>query len=189
MGVILKQELPHLSHLGVRARQACLLPEYSLLNEVYLIYMSLTSLNACYRKRLFLSHVKMKKTLLIYKNFWAHAWGEVILLRRELLFKTNIYLTNYVVNNINCSDSVMFFMFLSTASIKLVRLEASSAGVNLKSSSLVDTDKSSSIKSASGDILFRTEIPSLTAGRISYSNQVENIFACSDRVKFTLSAN
>ncbi|KAF7837081.1 phosphoglucan, water dikinase, chloroplastic [Senna tora] len=52
-----------------------------------------------------------------------------------------------------------------------VRLEASSVGVNLKSSSAVDTDGNSSIKNASNDIISGTEIPSSSSGRISYSNQ------------------
>ncbi|XP_054804581.1 phosphoglucan, water dikinase, chloroplastic isoform X2 [Prosopis cineraria] len=97
VGVILKQELPQLSHLGVRARQ------------------------------------------------------------EKVVFVT-------------CEDeeNVADIQKLLGTS---VRLEASTAGVNLKSSSSVDTDGSSFAKIASDDEFPRTEIPSLSAGRISYANQ------------------
>ncbi|KAK4266563.1 hypothetical protein QN277_027460 [Acacia crassicarpa] len=97
VGVILKQELPHLSHLGVRARQ------------------------------------------------------------EKVVFVT-------------CEDeeNVADIQKLLGTS---VRLEASTAGVNLKPSSLVDTDGSSFSESSSDDVLPSTEIPLSSAGRISYANQ------------------
>ena len=73
-----------------------------------------------------------------------------------------------------------FSIFVLIALIELVRLEASAAGVNLKPSSLVDTDGSSFAKSSSDDVSPGTEIPSALAGRISYANQVEYSFALSD---------
>ncbi|KAL2323805.1 hypothetical protein Fmac_022863 [Flemingia macrophylla] len=52
-----------------------------------------------------------------------------------------------------------------------VRLEASTAGVNLKLSSSVDTDDNTTTKSSSDDSVFGVEVPSFSAGRISNFDQ------------------
>ncbi|TKY50532.1 Phosphoglucan, water dikinase [Spatholobus suberectus] len=97
VGVILQQELPHLSHLGVRARQ------------------------------------------------------------EKVVFVT-------------CEDDE------NVADIQkligsYVRLEASTAGVNLKLSSSVDTDDNSSTRSSSDDSVLGVEVPSFSSGRISNFDQ------------------
>ncbi|MED6171495.1 Phosphoglucan, water dikinase, chloroplastic [Stylosanthes scabra] len=99
VGVILQQELPHLSHLGVRARQ------------------------------------------------------------EKVVFVT-------------CEDDE------EVANIKRlvgspVRLEASTGGVNLKLSSLVDSDDKSSVKTSDDDSLSGVDISSISAGRIS--NYIQNL--------------
>ncbi|KAJ7957314.1 phosphoglucan, water dikinase, chloroplastic [Quillaja saponaria] len=97
VGVILRQELPHLSHLGVRARQ------------------------------------------------------------EKVVFVT-------------CEDDE------NAADIQklignCVRLDASPAGVNLSPSSLDSIDGNLSIRTLASDGLSRVEVPSFSAGRVSYSNQ------------------
>ncbi|XP_027934248.1 phosphoglucan, water dikinase, chloroplastic [Vigna unguiculata] len=100
VGVILQQELPHLSHLGVRARQ------------------------------------------------------------EKVVFVT-------------CEDEE------NVADIQrligsYVRLEASTAGVNLKLSSLVGTDDNSSIRSSSDDNVSGVEVPSFSSSRIANSDQIKS---------------
>ncbi|XP_014513502.1 phosphoglucan, water dikinase, chloroplastic [Vigna radiata var. radiata] len=99
VGVILQQELPHLSHLGVRARQ------------------------------------------------------------EKVVFVT-------------CEDEE------NVADIQrligsYVRLEASTAGVNLKLSSSVDTNDNSSIRSSSDDYVSGVEVPSFSSNRISNFDQIK----------------
>lgn len=53
-------------------------------------------------------------------------------------------------------------------------MEASTAGVNLKLSSLVGTDDNSSIRSSSDDNVSGVEVPSFSSSRIANSDQVEN---------------
>ncbi|XP_019428059.1 PREDICTED: phosphoglucan, water dikinase, chloroplastic [Lupinus angustifolius] len=98
VGVILKQELPHLSHLGVRARQ------------------------------------------------------------EKVVFVT-------------CDDDEKVSDIQRLIG-SFVRLEASTAGVNLKLSSSGDTDGNSSVKSASDDSSPAVANPSFSVGRISDFNQV-----------------
>ncbi|XP_027367646.1 phosphoglucan, water dikinase, chloroplastic isoform X2 [Abrus precatorius] len=97
VGVILQQELPHLSHLGVRARQ---------------------------EKVVFVTCEDDEKVADIQRLIGSY-----------------------------------------------VRLEASTAGVDLKSTSSVDTDDNSFIKSASDDNVSGVEIASFSSGRISNFNQ------------------
>lgn len=53
-------------------------------------------------------------------------------------------------------------------------MEASTAGVNLKLSSSVDTNDNSSIRSSSDDYVSGVEVPSFSSNRISNFDQVEN---------------
>ena len=53
-------------------------------------------------------------------------------------------------------------------------MEASTAGVNLKLSSSMDTDDNSSMRSSSDDNVSGVEVPSFSFSRISNFDQVEN---------------
>ncbi|KRH36357.2 hypothetical protein GLYMA_10G298000v4 [Glycine max] len=97
VGVILQQELPHLSHLGVRARQ---------------------------EKVIFVTCEDDEKVADIQRLIGSY-----------------------------------------------VRLEASTAGVNLKLSSSVDIEDNSSIRSSSDDCVSGVEVPSFSSGRISNFDQ------------------
>ncbi|RDX98549.1 Phosphoglucan, water dikinase, chloroplastic, partial [Mucuna pruriens] len=61
-----------------------------------------------------------------------------------------------------------------------VRLEASTAGVNLKLSSSVDTDDNSSIRSSSDDSASGVEVPSFSSGRISNFDQAGGVILLPD---------